>query len=54
MNKNYVSPCAQVTNFMSENVIATSGVTNNTLTALEKVNFANSHANVSWNDKVSK
>ena len=54
MNKNYVSPHAEVKSFMVEDVIAASGVTNSTLTALEKVNFANSHANVSWKDKISK
>ena len=52
--KTYISPKAEVKNFVSESVIATSGVNNSPLTALEKVNFANAHANVSWKDKVSK
>lgn len=52
--KIYTSPKAEVKNFDCEDVIASSGVVSNPLTALEKVNFANSQANVSWNDKVGK
>ena len=52
--KIYISPKAEFKPFACEDVIASSGVVNNPLTRLEKVNFANSQANVSWNDKVGK
>ena len=52
--KTYISPKAEVKNFVSEDVITTSGTTVNPLTALATKTFSNSQANVSWNDKVNK
>ena len=54
MNKNYVSPKAEVKCFMVEDVIAASGVTTNPLIAKTSISFTNSQANVSWKDKISK
>ena len=54
MNKNYICPKAEVKNFASEDVIATSGTTaNNPLTAVATKAFNVSDANVSWKDKVN-
>ena len=53
--KTYIKPNAQIKNFISEDVITTSGVNNtNPLTAIATKTFSNSHANVSWNDKVDR
>ena len=52
--KKYENPNAEIKNFVSEDVIATSGTTVNPLTALATKTFSNSQANVSWNDKVNK
>lgn len=54
MNKNYVSPKAEVNKFVSEDVITTSGTTNNPLTAVASKTFTVSEANVSWNDRTNK
>ena len=53
--KNYVKPNVQISKFVSEDVVTTSCVNNtNPLIAKTSISFANSHANVSWNDKVSR
>lgn len=50
----YESPKAEITNFMSEDVVTTSGTTaNNPLTAVATKAFNVSDANVSWKDKVN-
>lgn len=51
--KNYVKPKAQIKNFVSENVIAASGVGANPLTAIASKTFSVSDANVSWKSKVN-
>lgn len=53
MNKNYVSPSVEIKNFLTEDVIAASGV-NNPLTAHTSKTFSLSDANVSWNNKTLK
>ena len=52
--KTYTSPKAEIKRFISENVIAASGVTTNPLIAKTSISFTNSQANVSWKDKISK
>lgn len=53
MNKNYVSPHAEIKNFMCENVIAASGVNNNPLKNKAMKEFSVSDADVSWKSKVN-
>ena len=52
--KTYTCPKAEIKNFVSENVIAASGVAQNPLTALATKTFSVSDANVSWNSKTAK
>ena len=56
MNKNYISPKAEIKSFACEDVITASGVNvtpnPNPLAVLQAKNFANSDANVSWKDIV--
>ena len=49
----YIKPNAEIKKFISEDVITTSGTTNNPLTALTSKAFTVSDANVSWKDKVN-
>ena len=54
MNKNYVSPKAEVKCFVTENVIAASGTgTNTRLTAINSKTFSVGDSNVSWKDIVN-
>lgn len=54
MNKNYKSPKATINKFVSDDIITTSGTTNNPLMAVTAKSFSNSDANVSWNNKTLK
>ena len=54
MNKKYVSPYAEVKNFVTEDVILTSGTgTNTRLTAINSKTFSVGDSNVSWKDIVN-
>ena len=54
--KNYTKPNAEIKNFISEDIVTTSGTTvnptPNPLTVLASKGFSNSEANVSWKDIV--
>ena len=50
----YIKPNAEIKKFISEDIITTSGTTNNPLTALATKTFSVSDANASWGDKVGK
>ena len=51
--KTYTSPKAEIKSFVSESVIAASGVNNtNPLLRVQSKAFSNSEANVSWRDIV--
>ena len=50
--KNYIKPNAEIKNFVSESVIAASGVSTNPLVAKASKTFSNADANVSWKSQV--
>ena len=52
--RKYENPKAEIKNFVSENIITASGVSNSPLVAEKSKVFAVSEANVSWNSKVEK
>ena len=54
MNKIYTSPYAEIKSFITEDVIASSGVNNKeSLVAIAMKTYSNSDANVSWNSKIT-
>ena len=53
--KRYENPNAQIKNFVSEDVITTSGtIVNNPLNKVASKTFNVADANASWKDKVGK
>ena len=52
MNKNYVSPKAEIKKFISEDVITTSGTGTNKLTALATKTFNVADSDAKWGDAV--